>query len=256
MELNKKFDFLIVLLILSITAWIWLFFELKPMVGGIFFTFLPSFYLMAREKKNLKKIFLAVFVLGILVGLAFDFLEVVNQAWAVPRIFLPWKAFGVWPIDELLGYIEMTLLMVVFYEHFLDDEKNKKISKNFIYLFIALSASTIIIWGLFIINPASIGFSYAYLRGGLVAIILPIILGLWRPKLIPKFLAMAAFFFPVWLTAEIVALKTGGWIFPGQYIGLVEIFGVKFPFEELFFWTMGYAAVITAYYELFIDDLR
>lgn len=256
MNLNKKIDFLILLFLLATTAGAWLFLNLKPMIGGLFFTFIPSFYLIARKKKNFKKIFWAVFAFGILVGLAFDFLETVSQAWVVPRIFLPWRLFGIWPIDDLLGYIEMTLLMVVFYEHFLDDEKSKKISKNLFIVLIGLSLSIIIIWGLFIINPASLKISYAYLKGGLIAIILPVILGWWKPRLIPKFLAMTAFFFPVWLTAEIIALKTGGWVFPGQYLGLIEIFGVKFPFEELFFWTLSYAAVLTAYYEFFIDDLR
>jgi hypothetical protein len=256
MDLNKKIDFLVVLLLLAVTASAWFFLDLKPMVGGIFFTFIPSFYLIIRKKKNFKKIFLAVLAFGILVGLAFDFLETISQAWVVPRIFLPWRLFGVWPVDNLLGYIEMTLLMVVFYEHFLDDEKRKKISKKIFLGLLGLSLAVIIIWGLFILNPASLNISYAYLKGGLVAIILPIILGWWKPKLIPKFLAMAAFFFPVWLTAEVIALKTGGWIFPGQYLGLVEIFNVKFPFEELFFWMLSYAAVLTAYYEFFIDDLK
>jgi hypothetical protein len=256
MNLNKKIDFLVILLLLATTASAWLLLNLKPMIGGLFFTFVPSFYLIIREKKNFKKIFWAVFALGILVGLAFDFLETVSQAWIVPRIFLPWRLFGVWPIDDLLGYIGMTLLMVVFYEHFLDDEKNKKISKNFYFVLLGLSSAIIIIWGLFMLNPASLDISYSYLKGGLLAIILPVILGWWKPKLIPKFLAMAAFFFPVWLTAEIIALKTVGWIFPGQYLGLVEVFGVKFPFEELFFWMLSYAAVLTAYYEFFIDDLK
>jgi len=67
---------------------------------------------------------------------------------------------------------------------------------------------------------------------------------------------MMFFFFFVWFLAEIVVLKTAGWTFPGQYIGMVTILGVTFPLEELFFWMLWYSVTIISYYEFFLDDQK
>src|SRR3989338_3791222 len=46
------------------------------------------------------------------------------------------------------------------------------------------------------------------------------------------------------------------WNFPGQYIGKINIFGLEFPFEEFFFWTIMSSVSILSYYEIFVDDGR
>lgn len=49
----------------------------------------------------------------------------------------------------------------------------------------------------------------------------------------------------------------GQWTFPGdQFIGWVNMLGVRFPFEELLFWFMLAAIGILSYYEFFDDNRK
>ncbi len=250
---KKRVDILVVSLMIIISNIVSLIFNLKPLFTGIFLL-IPSFYMVFREKKNLKKIFIATFLYGFLAGFIFDFFEVFNKSWVVNAI-LP-KVLGIMPLDNLIGYIIMSFLMILFYEHFLDDERNKKISKNFILGLLPFLLVFFSLIAIFLTNPSVLKIPYAYLIGGLFAIIFPIIFSFFKPRIIPKFLVMFVYFFFVWLLTEIVAVKTGAWTYPGEYIGLINLFGVTFPIEELFFWCMWYASSITAYYEFFIDDQK
>lgn len=257
MHPNKKFDLAVVSLLIMLGAGLSLIFSLKPLVGGFISLLPPALYLILREKKNLLKIALAVIVFGMIFGFVFDFIATLNEAWIVTQLVFPVRIFGFYPLlDDIIGFILMTLLIVVFYEHFLDDEKNRKISKNFLVALIPSSIVLVFVLIAYLINPSLLKIPYVYLVMGLSAIVFPIFAVLYKPKLLGKFLKIAAFFFGVWLIIELVILKTGGWIFPGYYIGQVELFGLKFPFEELFFWMLFYASTVVAYYEFFIDDKK
>jgi hypothetical protein len=142
----------------------------------------------------------------------------------------------------------------VFYEHFLDDEKNRRISRNLKWALLLSLIVLAFVFIAYIINPNLLKIHYTYLVGGLLAIVFPLVVCLYKPRFLGRFLKLAGFFFVVWFILEVVCLKTGGWIFPGEYVGTVEIFNLRFPFEELFFWMMWYAAVVVSYYEVFIDD--
>jgi len=254
---KKRVDLFVIFVLLLIAAALALFFNLKPLIYGALFTLFPSIYLMKREKKNMLKISLAVFIFGGLFGFVFDFIETLNRAWSVDRLVIPWKILGILPIDDVIGFFLMTLFVIVFYEHFIDDEKNKRISKNIVWALVPsiLAAVAVVLLFLFMRQKLLI-IPYAYLVGGIAAIIPLIALSFYKPKLLPKFLSTALFFFIVWFIAEIVVLKTGGWVFFGEYIGSVTVFRIKFPLEELFFWMMLYAASIVSYYELFVDDTK
>ena len=253
--MSKKVDLLIVFVLLGITAIVSLVFDFKPLIISLSYLLLPSIYLILREKKNFWKIFWAVIIFGIIFGLGFDFIVTLNEGWVVTRLVFPFRLFGFYPlIDDILAFMLMTLFMVVFYEHFLDDEKNRRISRNLKWVLFLSLIVLVFIFIVYIINPNLLRVPYTYLVSGLFAIAFPLAVCLYRPRFLEKFLKLAAFFFVVWFVLELAALKGGGWIFPGEYIGMVEIFGLRFPFEELFFWMMWYAAAIVSYYEVFIDD--
>lgn len=257
MKENKKFDLLVVFIILAVAVLVSLFCNLKPIIVFLLYLLTPSIYLILREKKNFKKIFWAVIIFGVIFGLGFDFIVTFNEGWIVTRLIFPAKIFGFYPIiDDILGFMLMTLFMVVFYEHFLDDEKNRRISRNLKLALIVSLIVLVFIFVIYLINPALLKIPYVYLVCGLVAIAFPIVINLHRPRFLGKFFKLAAFFFVVWFVLELVCLKNSGWIFPGQYIGTVEIFGLKFPFEELFFWMMWYAAAVASYYEVIVDDQK
>jgi hypothetical protein len=253
---NKKADFIITCLILGFGFGVSILFKLKPLSGAFFYLFLPSLYLILREKKNFWKIFWGVVVFGFIVGFAFDLVQTFNKSWIMTGLVFPWKFFGLLPLDNIIGWGLMALFILVFYEHFLDDEKNKKISKNLKWAILVFLAGLFIGVGLYLIFPALIKLPYAYLIGGIIAIIFPLIFSARKKLFLEKALKLSAFFFFVWLFAELICLKYGGWIFPGQYIGTVSLFGLSFPFEELFFWMMCYSATVASYYEFFIDDKK
>ena len=256
MNNKKKLDLLLTFVIFVGWSIVSLVFRFGPLLGGGLSVLLPSIYLMRRENKNNKKIFWAVLLLGGLWGFVFDFIATLNGAWFVSNLLFPWRVFGVLPVDDIIGFLLMTLFMVVFYEHFIDDEKNKKISKNLIFSLIPPILAGFAVMLFIFLNRSGKIISFMYFYGGLAMVLPLVVITLYKPKLFRKFLYMSAAFFFIWFVAEVVALKTGGWFFFGQYVGMVSVFGVRFPFEELFFWMMLYASTTTAYYELFIDDMK
>ena len=127
---KKQIDFLVIVGILIAAAGASLLFHLKPLTGSFFYLVLPSIYLMLRKRKNYRKIFWSVIILGLILGFTFDFLAEFNGAWRVTSLVIPYKVFGVEPVDNVLGYVIMVLFMVTFYEHFIDDERYRRISKR------------------------------------------------------------------------------------------------------------------------------
>ena len=253
---RKKIDLLITILLLAGGAVIS--FYLKPAnpVLSILYLGIPSFFLMLREKKNYKKIGWGVLVFGILMSTTFDFVATINGAWAVDRIIFPKAVISTWPIESIIGYIFMTLFVIVFYEHFLDDERHPRLPKSHSKVFLLLLIILFTTFAIHFISPDSLKFSYFYLKAGFVAILFPIIFSFYNPHIIRKFAPLAFFFFFVWLVIEFVGVHNGNWLFPsqGQFVGYASLFGITFPFEEVFFWFMWYSAVIVAFYENFIDD--
>lgn len=252
---NKKIDFLIVVLILLGASTLSFFLRPKNIPLGILYLGLPSLYLFIRQKKNYKKIFWGVIIFGVIFGTVFDFILTINKAWIAQGLSIPWMLFGVWPVDDVFGYVFMALFIFVFYEHFIDDERHKKLSKRHAkMLLLSLLVLGMTMFAYFV-NPDFLKISHVYLWGGLAAIAFPIIFSIFNPHIIKKLSVLAVFFFFVWLLLEIVGVKIGGWAFPGSgYIGYASIFGVTFPIEEIIFWMLWYPAVIVAYYEYFIDD--
>ena len=91
---------------------------------------------------------------------------------------------------------------------------------------------------------------------GVAVVLIPTVVELFRrPTLLPKLLVVGLYFAYLTICYELTALKLGWWVFPGfQYIGMVSILGINFPFEEFFFWILLFAVGILAYYEPFDDD--
>lgn len=163
---------------------------------------------------------------------------------------------GTWPVENIVGYLWMTLFILVFYEHFLDDENHPRLSKKHARLFFSSLVVLAAVFGLYYTNPEIVKFAYFYLVAGVAAVAFPVAFAFQNPKIIGKFTSLAFFFFFVWLILEIIGTKNQNWLFPptGNFVGFVSLFGLSFPFEEVFFWFLWYPAVIVSYYEYFIDD--
>jgi hypothetical protein len=107
-------------------------------------------------------------------------------------------------------------------------------------------------------NPSLLVIPYAYFWLGVVFAVVPslTILSVF-PRLLSKFVRTAAYFFLLALLFELTALHLHQWTFLGtQFIGWMEIFGFRFPFEEFFYWFVMGAISLLSYYEFFDDDQK
>jgi len=257
MKINsRKIDLIVIMAIIAISAFLVLKFEIKTLIASILYFLVPAIYLLIRKTKDIKNITISSLFFGIVCGFLFSFINTINEQWWYPQgsLLIPYRVFGLVPIDEVLWYVFMILLVTTFYEHFIDKGDAGKTSKNIKYIIYPSLIVLVITIILFISFPLLLKVKYSYLISGFIAIIPFIYLVTKKPIFISKFAKVVVFFFFLFLTHELTAVKTGQWIFTGNYIGTVNILGLVFPFEEFFFWIMISSAACLSYYEIFIDD--
>ena len=251
---SKQVDLVVVSLIFIIASSASLIFNFKPLIVGIVTLLIPSLYLLFRKSENLLKIIIAVAVFGGLFGFIFDFIVTLNNGWIVSDLVVPFRLFDFYPlVDDILGFMLMTLFIITFYEHFLDDYRIKKISSSIWRAIIPALIAIVLILVLYFINPNILSVPYVYLVFGTLAIVKLVQVGISQKRFLLKFLYMSIFFFFVWFTLELICLSNGGWKFTGQYVGIININNLIFPIEEFVFWFILYAATIVAYYENYED---
>lgn len=260
-KMNNKAIDIAVLIVLMLLASVYAYVTRDMYVGksiivGAIFTLPPALYMGLREKKNWKKIGAAVFLFGLLWGFAFAFIAELTLSWEVLSVVIPHKLFGVHSVDTTLGIMLMTFLTVVFYEHFIDDERDKKISHRYKISLLPVLFIIAVMLALFFINPLIFGTRYAYFILGITATAPALIFVIVYPQMLKKLLVTSVYFFFLYFVMELFAVAYDWWVYPGSYVGFVSIFDLTFPFEELFFWMMFYAASLVAYYEFFVDDNR
>lgn len=256
--LSKKIDILILIIFLLFgNLYSYITRDLyigKALFSGIVFILFPAIYLGLRSKKFWKKIILSTIIFGGLFGFFFEFIQELNGSYHVVSSVLP-KIFNIIPIDNILGHMMMTFLTLVFYEHFIDRKKSSHLSKNIFFALLPALSVIFLSLVIFFIKPDLLIISYSYFYMGIAAIIPPIFLGFSKPIFIKDMAVTAIYFFFLYFFVEIFAVKFGWWIYPGNsYVGQIYIFGITYPFEELFFWMMFYAASLVSYYELFVDN--
>lgn len=127
------------------------------------------------------------------------------------------------------------------------------------YLVWPLIIIVIAFFAILISRPEFLVVKYAYLYIGLIIFLLPAVSFLsFFPRLLSKYIKTASYFFSLNILVELTGLNLGQWQFPnnGYFIGWVELFGYRFPFEEFFFYIILAAIGILAYYEFFDDDRK
>lgn len=256
----KKEIFGIIIIIASVFlgAIITLEHEVKPLTSILFFFIIPTIYmLLTRRSLPYKKLFLSTLVVA---GIMFflDMLIIANKGWYVPsnQLFIPWRFFGLVPLEEILWFGFFFLFVVTFYEYYIERDRDKVLSKNFKWFILLLLATSLLV---LILSLTSWFYSieYIYLITCSIYMIPPVVYAfIKRPEFIKKFFLVTVPFFFINLIHEITAIRAGQWIFPGEYIGEVVLFGFSFPFEEFFFYIAIGAATGLAYYEIFVDDMK
>ena len=257
MNKAKKLDLLVLIILALVVTPIVLFFHVRFLTSTFLFLGLPSLYLIIRKTQNLRVIFSGVFFIGILLGFGFDFIETFNKAWIIPdnQLAIPYRILGAAPVDEVICLILWSLLMFLVYEHFIERKRVEHVNvKHFlITAIIPALASLVFLLGAFFFAPQIITFTYAYLVFGTLAF-LPVVYCLIRkPKLLWHIIRVAPYFIFLFIVFELTSLQLDQWYFIGHYVGYVNIFSYRFPFEEFFFWIFISSTVVLTDYKLFVD---
>lgn len=253
----RRRDFFVVIGLVIISAFLAVFFKLTSLLTTLLFFGLPSGYLIIRKPSNFKKAALGGLLFGLLWGFSFDFIAELNRAWSYPRpLTFPDYFLGVVSLDVMIWFFLWAFLIIAFYEYFVEYDFSKKISPNIRYsIFFGFLTLSVVI-ALFKTNPDLLRFPYAYLVLGALTLGPFLYVVRKRPKLLHKFLKITPFFVFLYLSFELVALYLNLWNFPGQYLGMIEIWHLRFPLEEFVFWILASSAVAASYHELFIDDQK
>ncbi len=231
--------------------------RLSPLVLDALFFAVPSLYLIVRQKKNLPKIILATVFIGLLTA-SMDIYLLHAHAWEPYKTNFSWRILGS-PPEELLWFFLHVFYIIVFYEHFMDDELVVRASPRTKQLFIvsAFALATSLSLVTFLGDASRI--RYAYLTVGAITM-LPILFYLLftHARFVKKLAPFVIYFFLYTFIMEIQAVRFGLWSFADtqNYIGLITLFGATFPVEEVLFWMMASPLVAIVYYEFFIDDTR
>lgn len=227
----------------------------KADIGFSLFIIPGALYLGRRApKKPWRKILLSTLVFGGLFGLFFEFTQESTQSYEIVSRIFP-KIAGVVPFDNVLAHMLMAFLTFIFYEHFINRRPNNNISPRIKY--VASIASVLIIAEIFIhyFHPGLFQVRYPYLYFGTLAIMPPFILAYRHPAYARDLTLIVPFFFYLYMMIEIVAVRYDWWIYSGDnYIGNVQLGSMVFPFEELFYWMLFYAAALVSYYKIFADS--
>jgi hypothetical protein len=233
--------------------------HLNFLTTTVLFFGLPSLYLIYRDPSHLKKATVAGLLFGVVWGFSFDYIAEFNHAWGWSTntaLALPIHLFGVVSLDIMVWYFLWVFMIVLFYEYFADRNSPKKISSNALWSALVGIIVMIGVVGLSKIDPNALHIPYPYFVLGILALIPFAYISYKRPKLWPRFIEIVPFFIFVYLAFELTALYLHLWGFAGQYIGVVQVMGVSFPFEEMLFWIIASSAVTASYFEYFIDDLK
>jgi len=225
-------------------------------VSVLLYLAVPSIYLCYRRKKNYKKILIASVVLGLVAGMAYDFMAEFNHAYAVhyANDILNFRVIGKTPVGDFLWAFLIPFSIIVHYEHFLDKERVTALSKRFP---IGILAGAIVFFSAvayLVFFPTSRSWPYAFMIVGLLSAVPLFALLFERRQIVEKILLSSVFFFVLNLVFEVSALTLKQWSFPGEYIGWMYFAGVSFPAEEFFLWIIPSSAVFVLCYEVLFDD--
>lgn len=228
-----------------------------PLLLDALFFAVPSLYLIARRKKNLPKIILATALIGALTA-SMDIYLLHAHAWQPYKSSFSWHILGS-PPEEFLWFFLHVFYIIVFYEHFIDDEAIARPAPRTRRLFLVSAFTLAVAFFLVSFLGDASRIPYAYLVVGSAAM-LPALLYLLlaRARFARKLAPLVIYFFFYTLIMEIQAVRFGLWSFADtqNYVGLITLFGAAFPVEEVIFWMLSAPAVAVVYYEFFIDDGR
>jgi hypothetical protein len=255
----KKIDILFLILFPAIAVVLSLALRTNFLLTTLIFFGAPAIYFSYRTKHRVAKTALFSFIWTVPLVIFVDYIATINGAWFVPHTVFPFRLFGAIPLEDFVWMFLATFNILIFYEHFLDKGKQELVDKRMKYLIWPLFVILLVFFLTLLTRPELLVIPYAYLWIGVIFSFLPSVTFLsFFPRLLSKYVKTASYFFVVGIIFELTGLHLNNWKFVdnGNFIGWVELFGYRFPFEEFFFlFVIGVISVLS-YYEFFDDDRK
>lgn len=253
-----------------IVLWVWLFIAptlatalgVQYYLSIIIFFVLPSIYLSCRNFAAIKKSVLFSLLVGVPLVTVLDYMMEITGSMFIPQSILGnFRILGYVALESYVWGFFFLFYIVMYYETFLNHHIRQRLYRpSMKYLVIGMLILLSTFFVIYFIQPTALQITfYFYFFWGLMLVVIPIVLLLTRfPRLVAKFFKAGAYFFFVFLGYELTAIAQKNWLFPGegQFIGMVELFGRRFPFEEMFYFIILGAFATLTWYEFFDDDKK
>jgi lycopene cyclase domain-containing protein len=223
----------------------------------------PGLYLTLRKANWRQAAQHATFALLIPFPFAFvvDYIGTVSNLWYVPHTFLPWRIYGVIPLEDFVWMACGVYTIITCYTFFSNKAQDKLAPRKLLY-FCAIAAiglavfcmSSTVYPELFVWHG-----SFAYLTLGLTFAGIPtaiLMMRFWRAY--AKVGYLIVYFLFLTFLLEYTETFLGQWLFHGNYaIQKLTFFGTPgIPYEEFFF--VGVVEVLAAvgFYTFFTERER
>lgn len=216
----------------------------------------PSAYLAWRNPSFIARSALFAAVTSVPLAVIIDYVMETTRGWLLPTsIFGEFRLLGAVVVDQILWVFLWIFFIVMFYETLLEKHRaGKTVDPHLKTWALLLAAGSALFLGLYLSSPSTLAIDYFYLKLGILGAVLPTLVVIARlPTRAGPFFIAGAYFFALSFLYEMVALHLGQWFWPAenQFIGFVEMFGIRFPVEELLFWMMLGAVATLALYQQF-----
>ena len=228
-------------------------YDLSFLQSTLVFFAVPSIYLSFRNPRLIKTTLIFSFVMGITMLFIFDHMAYLDASWSVPNSMWRFLRDSI-PFEDGPWAVLLVFYVVITWEYFFFSPKKRYMFHLNIVWFIAFCASLLIVFFVaYVLAPTSLIVPYFYLKLGILFEIIPIGIFLWRtPSVARPLLWLMFYFFFVAALAEFIGLRNNQWYFSGEhYIGEIQYFGHRLPWDEILFWWLLAAPGMVAWYESF-----
>lgn len=226
------------------------------LLSTLLFFGLPACYWSIRTPRGVKRALLFSLVFTPLCALMGGYLAVRDNSWFTPTIF-QFRILGEVAVEEIIWSILAAYFVVILYVHFYDQGKHPAESHRLKDFFTLILALFVVFLSVYFLNSDLLRIPYAYLILAIGGLLVPLVLFLISfPRFLTKFVKAGLYLFILAILHELTSLNLGQWFFPGKhFIGWVELFNYRFPFEEFIFLALSSIAALSLF-EYYDDDMH
>ncbi len=209
------------------------------------------------RQKILKTTLLALSATVLLMNL--DIIFYATKQWYVESTVFSNRLLGIVAWEDVIYFFLFVYFPVIFWEHFFEKKRlERPWGRHMTLLTITSILFSVVILAAWTWAPILLQIPYFYLIVLVLFTVIPIILEIRaRPQFGIKFIRVGLYFGYVAILYELTALYLQLWNYPSrQFVGWIEIIGLRFPIEELFAWILLGTATILTWYEYCDDDNR